>query len=190
MKPLLNLALCVTTAALLTPADTAHADSIRLTNGDTIRGEVTSLNEKELVIESDNFGQMKIPREKVDLIALGDTPLEERLQRAPASTAPVGPTTSDAMPSMQNPQVQQQVNRLLQQALGGGFGGIGTMQQDLQKTQRGLKDLQRDLGPGPSADALDGYIKMFEMFGGGAAGQSDGTPSAGKQGSDSTPSDN
>jgi hypothetical protein len=63
-----------------------------------------------------------------------------------------------AIPSLQNPQVQQQLNRMMQEALGGGFG---TMQQDLGRTQQGLRELQQDLGPGPEADALDGYIKLF-----------------------------
>lgn len=147
----------------------ASADSIRLTNGDTIVGAVVSLDDEQLVVESENFGEMKIPRDKVAIIGLGDAPLAQ----APASavpSAPSAPAASGEIPSLQNPQVRQQIDHLLQQALGGGIGGSGDMRQQMESTRRGLQDLQKDLGPGSSADALDGYIKLFEMFGGGGAG--------------------
>ncbi len=156
-------------------AGDANADSVRLTNGDIIRGEVVSLGEQELTIKSENFGEMTIPRDKVELIALGDKSIEEML-RSTSGQQPAQQSGTSAMPSMQNPQVQQQLNRLMQEALGGGFGGIGTMQQDLQETERGLRELQQDLGPGSTADALDGYIKLFQLFGGGA-GAGDGEAS-------------
>lgn len=141
------------------------ADSIRLTNGDTIVGKVVSLDENQLVLESENFGEMKIPRQKVEIIGLGDSPLVQAI----ANGAPAAPAASGELPSMQNPQVRQQIDRLLRQSLGGELGDIGQMRQQMESTRRGLKDLQQDLGPGASADALEGYIKMFEMFGAGAA---------------------
>ena len=55
---------------LFFPVVHAQADSIRLTNGDIIRGEVVSLGEQELTIRSENFGEMKVPRDKVELIAM------------------------------------------------------------------------------------------------------------------------
>ena len=160
----------VTPVALMTLlfcVEHAAADSVRLTNGDIIRGEVVSLGEQELTIRSENFGEMRVPRNKVELIALGDKSIEEMLRPAPGQQPVPQQSGVGAMPSMQNPQVQQQLNRLMQEALGGGLGGLGTMQQDLQETQRGLRELQRDLGPGSTADALDGYIKLFQLFGGG-----------------------
>lgn len=146
----------------------ALADSIRLVNGDTIVGKVVSLDENQLVLDSENFGQMKIPRQKVAIIGLGDTPLTQGLASGASAppAAPGAPAAPGELPSMQNPQVRQQLDFLLQQALG---GGDGDMRQQMQATRKGLQELQKDLGPGASADALDGYIKMFELFGGGAA---------------------
>lgn len=157
------IAACV--AACWLVAGVAAADSVRLTNGDTIVGTVVSLNEQQLVVESENFGQMKIPREKVAIIGLGDTPLAQ----PPAAGIPAAPAAGGEIPSLQNPQIRQQVDSLLQQALGGGLGGAGDMRQQMESTRRGLQDLQKDLGPGSSADALDGYIKLFEIFGGSGA---------------------
>ncbi|WP_164103393.1 hypothetical protein [Candidatus Laterigemmans baculatus] len=137
-------------------------DSVRLTNGDTIVGKVISLNGKELVIDSENFGEVKIPREKVGVIGLGDKPLSEALGAADR----VPPPVSSELPSLQSPMVREQIDRLLQQSLGGGFGNA---RQQMEQSRQGLKELQKDLGPGSSADALDGYIKMLEMFGAGAA---------------------
>jgi hypothetical protein len=174
MKRLKNWVATATVITLLCPLSAALADSVRLTNGDIIRGDVVSLGEQELTIRSDNFGEMKVPREKVEIVVLGDKSIEEMFP-APQAQQPVAPAGgAGGLPSLQHPQVQQQLNRLMQEALGGGFGGVGTMQQDLEKTQRGLKELQRDLGPGSSADALDGYIKLFQLFGGGSgAGPAD-----------------
>lgn len=147
-------------------ASLGSADGIRLKNGDVIRGRVVSLDDRQLVIESENFGEMTVPRKKVELIGLGDKPIQRMLAPPPGPTGSGGPSATDTLPSLQNPQVQSQLNRLMQEALG---GGMGEMQQRTRETSEGLRDLQRDLGPGSSADALDGYIKMFELFGGGSA---------------------
>jgi hypothetical protein len=168
MKTLKSWVTTVTVMTLACSASEVSADSIRLANGDVIRGNVVSLTDQELTIRSDNFGEMKVPREKVEIVVLGDKSIEEMFP-APQAQQPIpAPSGGGDLPSMQHPQVQQQLNRLMQEALGGGIGGVGTMQHDLEKTQRGLRELQRDLGPGSSADALDGYIKLFQMFGGGA----------------------
>lgn len=146
------------------------ADSVRLTNGDTLVGKVMSLDAKQLVLNSENFGEMKIPRDKVEIIGLG----EVSLAPPPAAAGtPSAPGASGELPSLQNPQVQQQVDQLLQQALG---GEMGNMRQQMQSTREGLKELQEDLGPGSSADALDGYIKLFEMFGGPAPAEPSSPP--------------
>jgi len=160
--------LAISGLALVTTV--ASADSIRLTNGDVIRGRVVSLDDQQLVIESENFGKMMVPRKKVELIGLGEKPIDELV--TPRQTTKRGKAAggSGSLPSLQNPQVQSQLNRLMQEALG---GGMGDMQRRTREASEGLKDLQKDLGPSSSADALDGYIKMFELFGGGRGSQPD-----------------
>lgn len=59
-------------AAFLLTAQLALGDTIRLSNGDTMSGKVTTFNEKEIVIKNDIIGEVKIPREKVVAIVLGD----------------------------------------------------------------------------------------------------------------------
>lgn len=166
MQPVQCFSLAAVVLTCSTICGRASADSIRLTNGDTIVGEVVSLDADQLILESENFGEMKIPRQKVEIIGLGDTPLAQAL----ATETQAAPAAGSQIPSMQNPQIRQQIDRLLQQSLGGDAGGIGDMRQQMESTRQGLKELQEDLGPGSSADALDGYIKLFEMFGGGGAG--------------------
>lgn len=182
----MTLTKCFSTVAalsLLLGTHATSADSIKLKNGDQIRGDVVSLDGKTLTIRSENFGEMEIPRSKVDVIGFGDQPLAERFPSKPQTppTSPGGGSLgSGSMPSLQSPEVQAQLGPLLQQAFGGGgFGGLGNLQRNNQDTAEGLRELQQDLGPGPSADALDGYIKMFEMFGGGNRGNNsagDGSP--------------
>jgi hypothetical protein len=133
-----------------------RGDAVQLVNGDVVNGEITSLDQKQLVLESDNFGEMKIPRDKVALIALGDRPLPTA---RPAAGQPAGPGTAP----LQNPQVQSQLNRLMQQAFGG--GQLGDVRQNVEETRRGLEDLQKDLGNESASRALENYIKMFEVFG-------------------------
>jgi hypothetical protein len=154
-----------------------------LTNGDIIGGKVVSLSEDQLVLESENFGEMKIPRDKIEIIGLGDQSIQTTIDRAVAekvasrvgndgASLPSGPTgppaASNSLPSLQNAAVQNQIDSLLQKALGGEMG-IGNLQQNADQTRRGLEDLQRDLGPGSGAEALDGYIRIFELFGSGGA---------------------
>jgi hypothetical protein len=154
--------------SMLVPS-ASRADGVRLTNGDIIRGKVQSLDGRQLVIASENFGEMTIPRDKVAMIGLGDTPL----------TTAASPPRDPAAATPPDPQVEQQIGRLLEQALSGDLGGLQGMRGNVDQTRRGLKELQSELGPGPGADALDGYIRMFEMFGGMA--DAVGKPSEGKE---------
>lgn len=137
-----------------------RADSVRLVNGDMLKGHVESLNEQQLVIRSENFGEMKIPRHRVQTIMFGDKPLPTAASKQPAA-AGVG---QQPMPAIQNPQSQQQLNRMMQQALGGD-GGTRDLRQSIESTRKGLQDLKKDIGNESSAQAIDSYIKMFELFG-------------------------
>lgn len=137
-------------------ASPVSADWIKLTNKDVVQGKIVSLNEQQLVLQSDNFGEMTIPRDKISLIGLGETPL---IEPAPAAPSQQGQRSlSGEMPWLNNPQM----NRMLQDILGN--GGLQDLQKNIRQSQEGLRDLQKGMD-GPSADALDAYIQMFDLFG-------------------------
>ena len=156
----------------------AAADEIRLTNGDEINGTIVSLDETSLALESENFGKMTIPREKVRLIALGEDGLPEPVTVS-AAKVPAGAGLNAAglggllggggdaaslQQLMSNPMVRQQLGGLLGEAMGG--ESPAEAQRRLNESRRGLKDLADDLG-GIEGEAMKSYLKMFDVLGGG-----------------------
>ncbi|QDU80781.1 hypothetical protein Pla110_25160 [Polystyrenella longa] len=145
----MSLSLLVVTSL---SAGLARADWVELTNLDVISGSVVDLNKTEVLIHSDNFGEMKIPREKVSLIGLGDRPQPSAV-----------PSVSQALPESVQPNGgNAEVDRLYNEVLRG--GDIQNMRKNIEQSREGLKDLQKDLDE-PSAQALDSYIKMLDFFG-------------------------
>ena len=72
----------------------AIADTIRLVNGDTLSGQVESLDAESLVITSDVLGELTIKRAKVQAIQFGEgglKPLTEQHtpQAQPDADAPL-----------------------------------------------------------------------------------------------------
>jgi hypothetical protein len=128
------------------------ADWVELANNDLINGEIISLDHENLKLKSANFGEMTIPRGKVSLIGLGERPV-------PTAAKGADERNLSPLAGMENAQI----NQLLQQAFGP--AGIGEMQQQMSKTKDGLKALRRDLGATPEAEALDSYIRLFDLLG-------------------------
>jgi hypothetical protein len=94
-----------------------QADVIEMTNGDVLNGAVISLDAKQLVLKSELLGELKLAREKISAIHLGDKPI---LSRAVAPTNP-----APAKPAL-DPNVQNVLNsvpstdEVLKQLQGGG----------------------------------------------------------------------
>ena len=176
--PVLAHLLMALTIGVTAPA--ASADEIKLANGDTLRGTVVSLSESTLTLRSENFGELTVPRESVELIGLGDAGLPEPIVvAAPNSVDGQFGSGGDGIDTLggadvgqllSNPQVQQQFGGLLGEALGG--QSLGQAQQNLRQTQQGYRDLADDLG-GLEGDAINSYLQIFDVLGGGlnAAGQ-------------------
>jgi hypothetical protein len=100
-----------------------RADVIEMTNGDVLNGAVISLDGKQLVLKSELLGELKLDREKVSAIHLGDKPILNRnvAAVAPAATKPAldpavqsvlnsVPSTDDVLKQLQggggiNPQM-------------------------------------------------------------------------------------
>jgi hypothetical protein len=164
-------------ATLLASASAVNADTVQLANGDVLKGKVVSLSDKQLIFYSDSFGEIKIERAKVDLIALGNKPLPNT-KAAAASPAPtaassggIGSLLGGASPLLGTGGAQSLgpgVDQLL------GAGGVGDLQKNVDHAKRGLQDLKKDLGSGPEGEAIDAYINLLNQFGaiGALAGQS------------------
>ena len=158
-----GLALAVTLGAC-TPA---QSDTVQLVNGDAIRGRVVRLDEKQLVFRSESFGELKIARDKIELIVLGNKPLPRAAQAAaPTSAASpkagAGSLLGQVAPLLQTPAAQQQLGPMVEQLLGA--GGVGDLQKNVNAARQGLQDLKKDFGPGPESEALDAYINIFNLF--------------------------
>lgn len=158
-----------------------QADTVRLANGDILRGKVVSLNDKQLIFHSDNFGDIKIERSKVDLIALGSTPLpsiKPAAASSPSTKPPAAPKSGigsllgGASPLLGTSSGGQGLGTGIDQLLGA--GGVGDLQKNVDNAKRGLQDLKKDLGNGPEGQAIDAYINFLNQFGaiGALAGQS------------------
>ncbi len=65
----------------------ARADSVQLTNGDLLNGEVMSLDARELKLKSEIHGQMTIARGKVAAVAFGEKNLLTELADAARAAA-------------------------------------------------------------------------------------------------------
>ena len=158
----------------------ATADEVRLVNGDEINGTVTALTQTELTLQSENFGTLTIPRDKVRLIGLGAEGLPE--PPAAASVPATGPM-SGGLPGglsgqalqqmLGDPAVQQQFGGLLGEALGG--RSLSEVQGDLQDSRRQLKELGDDIG-GIEGEAINSYLRIFDVLGGGLDAAGSVTP--------------
>jgi hypothetical protein len=166
-------------AALVRPA---KADTVQLSNGDVLRGKVVSLGEKQLVFRSESFGEIKIERAKVDLIALGNKPLPSARQTAGAPAAAPAPAADGGLgsllggiaPLLGGASAQKGLSPGVDQLLGA--GGLGDLQKNVDTARRGLQDLKKDLGNGPDSQALDAYINLLNQFGPIAAAAGQGAP--------------
>ena len=175
MTPRMTLG-CLAVAFSFNAGVFAKADTIQLLNGDSIRGKVVSLDQKQLVFRSQSFGELKIGREKIDLIVLGDKPLPSApaaaavSKSAPASGAGAGSLLNQVAPSLSTPAAQQQLGPMVEQLLGA--GGLGDLQKNVETARRGLTDLKKDFGNGPESQALDAYINLFNILSPPAAAKS------------------
>ncbi|MCR9119654.1 MAG: hypothetical protein NXI22_22200 [bacterium] len=101
-------------AAFLMTAQMAIADTIRLSNGDTMTGKVTTFNENEVVIKSEVLGELRIPREKVVAIVLGDLAIPGK---SPAATPPAAagkdvPRDAAGKPNFKGKSPQQIIDEM------------------------------------------------------------------------------
>jgi hypothetical protein len=176
---LIRLSLCVLGTSFVLFGSALRADTIQLVNGDRLKGRVTSLDEKELVLKSESFGELKIPRDKVDLVSLGDKGLPDfsepttAPQKAGQAEQALG-ASKNLGQLLQDPAVQSQLGPMVEQLLGP--KADQETQNRIDEARRGMKELRKDLGKSPEGDALESYIRFFEQIAPLARGLQDAQP--------------
>src|SRR5580704_7577019 len=103
---------CLAVVIVLGAQASTKADTVQLVNGDAIRGKVVLLDDKQLVFRSESFGELKITRDKIEMILLGNKSLPS-VRQATATTsgsAGAGNVIGQIAPLLQTPAAQQQLN--------------------------------------------------------------------------------
>jgi hypothetical protein len=170
------------------------ADTIELTNGDVLNGQVVSLDGQQLVLKSETLGELKLAREKVSAIHLGDKPVLTRnaaVQQVPAAKPALDPevqnvlnavpSTDEVLKQLQGGGVNPQMIGELQtkfpllntpeagQYFNDTLGGLMTGKlsiQDVRKDAIIARDGLVDLQKdlGPDGAALNGYLSILNKF--------------------------
>ena len=165
---------------------TTLADSVQLTNGDSVSGKVVSLDGQSLVLKSDVLGEVKIGREKIAAILLGDRPAIPATPRAgkeEGDRGTAGPkSVEDILKQIQEGGVDKGLTKSLEsefpllstpevrayfdKTVGGLISGdinIGDLRKQAIDARNQVKDLERELGP-EATQALSGYMSILEKF--------------------------
>ena len=175
---------------LMTTASVAFAESVQLSNGDVLQGQVVSLDDQRLVLKSDVLGELTIKRSEVESIHLGNSHTPFQTPQTGTESKPLIdqqegntnlPPVSDLalpslklddassllnqlpklMPLLENPGVQKHFQRNLEGILSGELD-----LQDIQKQAQDARDLMRGYEKelGPNAEVVEGYLDILDSF--------------------------
>lgn len=157
------------------------ADSVQLTNGDTLHGRVLTLDAKQLKLESDTLGQLNVPREKVQSITLGDgkakpalvdpksvtktelTPdaILKQLKTKGVGAKDVG-DIQKMFPLLATPEASTYFNDTLKGLLGGTLS-VKDIRKDAIRARDELKKATKGLGPDVEGSVAP-YLNILEKF--------------------------
>ncbi len=156
------------------------ADSVQLSNGDTLHGRVVSLDDKQLHLQSDTLGQLDVPRAKVVTITFG-----EKKASAAAALPKAGKTeaTPEAIlkqlktsgvqakdvsdiqkmfPLLATPEASSYFNDTVKGLLGGSLN-VGDIRKDAIRARDELKKAVKGLGPDVEA-GVSPYLMILDKF--------------------------
>jgi hypothetical protein len=152
------------------------ADSIEMHNGDRYVGTVVSIDAKHLRLRNENFGVLKIDRQKITTIHLGDPARPLAASAAPSTnTVVLVQKAATAMASEQTvvdqvrsqflsaagPEAEQLFSSTAQGVLNGTIT-VGEIRTQAGSAANEIRKLQKELGP--EGDALDGYLSILDHF--------------------------
>jgi hypothetical protein len=160
-------------------------DEVRLQNGDRYLGQVLTLDNQTLVLQSEVLGTVRVPRSKVAQIALGTAGFgtNAALPISLATTTNASKNgAADTVSSLASLGADSNVVRQIQaQLLGAGgaeanakfkemFGGylsgklsVSDIRAQAQAATEQLKELKGELGD-EAGGMLDGYLSILEKF--------------------------
>ncbi len=184
----LTLGLIFAALLLCSGVASVRADQVQMKNGDRYIGKVVSLNSVTLVLQSEVLGRVRLRRDQIALIQLGDIP-EKPLAAARRLTAPTNaaPMALDGMNSdLANlfrqlggstnlvqqvqkqflndagPEANKQFNQLLSQLMSGKMN-MADLRAKAKQTADQTRALRKDLGD-QAGFALDGYLAILDDF--------------------------
>lgn len=154
---------------------TARADLLSMVNGDRYHGAIQLVNEKEVHLQSEILGLIKIPRAKVTAIQFGDV---KEVAPAPAvapKAAAAGTTNEFVFDPKAIEKVQQEflgtatpeANAMFSEMLQGLSSGkisVNDIRAQAAETLKQLKELQAELGEEGDNPLLATYGSILEKF--------------------------
>ena len=167
-------------AGLLAFALPVAADSVQLSNGDTLHGRVVSLNDKQLHLQSDTLGQLDVPRAKVVAITFGEkksaptvnlrkdgtinnTP--EAILKQLKTSGVQAKDVSDIQkmfPLLATPEASSYFNDTVKGLLGGSLN-VGDIRKDAIRARDELKKAVKGLGPDVEGGVAP-YLMILDKF--------------------------
>jgi len=184
-----RISLCCAAVALSFLNVWLSADQVEMRNGDRYRGKVLSLDTNSLVLHSDVLGTVRLPRGKVALVTLGESPatnvtrgpLTTASQRNTPAVAPTNGVVNLSTPLRQlgantnfikliqaqfladaGPEANHKFNEMVDELMNGKLT-VNDIRAQAKSAADQLKGLKRDLGDDDSG-ALDGYLAILENF--------------------------
>ena len=162
-----------------------RADQVVMQNGDRYSGKVLSVSPDTIELESEVFGKIKVPRDKVASVTFGTNAVASsaatNLPTAGALAALLTNTNADFAVALHNPgsntdvvqQVREQMLAGNPEATGkydemvngllGGSLNIDDLRRKAKSSEDQILELKRDLGP-DAGSLLDGYLDVLDQF--------------------------
>lgn len=152
-----------------------RADVVECDNGDRYHGKVLSMDEKQVTLQNEIAGTLKIPRQKIVSLSFREKPV------VPASIPRVGGTNTAVRPGavkfdaaavqkVQNemlagatPEAQQMYQEMVQ-GLANGKLNMADIQRQAQSALKELRSMQGEFGNDETAELLNSYAAILESF--------------------------
>lgn len=156
----------------------SQADVVECDNGDVYHGKVLSMDEKQVTLQNEIAGTLKIPRQRIVSLSFREkaAPAAPRAAaaRLPGTNAVVRPGAiqfdAAAVQKVQNemlagatPEAQQMFNDMVQ-GLASGKLNVADIQRQAQSTLKELRSMQSEFGDDETADLLNSYAAILESF--------------------------
>ncbi|MGZ8898563.1 MAG: hypothetical protein ACXW3Z_00560 [Limisphaerales bacterium] len=160
-------------AGLIFFVSLSHADIVECDNGDIYHGKVLLMDEKQVTLQNEIAGTLKIPRQRIVSLSFRDkaAPAAPRTAGTNAVVRP-GAVQFDAaaVQKVQNemlagatPEATQMFNEMVQ-GLASGKLNVADIQRQAQSALKELRSMQSEFGDDETAELLNSYAAILESF--------------------------